>query len=274
MDEQKTVTGSDTIGVDAPGSEKPEAGLSEEIKGESELAKNEIHEVPDGPLVAGEALENLDPIAVAEPLNPWFSMWTKPRATMRQILDSKSQQHILLLAAVTGIGTMLDQASMKSIGDNWAGNPAFLAGILVAALTIGPIGGILRMYIASALLSWTGKWIGGQASYDEIKAAFAWSNVPLIWGLITWVIELGLFGAENFTSKTPVIDASIGLTAAFFAFALIDLTIGIWAIVVYLKALAEAQKFSAWKALGNTLLPFAVIAGPILVIALLIYLIG
>ena len=41
-----------------------------------------------------------------------------------------------------------------------------------------------------------------------------------------------------------------------------------WAFVVFLKCLGQVQGFSAWKALGNTLLVVPVILLPILLLAL------
>src|SRR5262245_45012540 len=43
------------------------------------------------------------PAAPQEPLNPWFSMWVMPRATMRQILDTNPSRFVHLLAILGGI---------------------------------------------------------------------------------------------------------------------------------------------------------------------------
>ncbi|MFL5801617.1 MAG: hypothetical protein ACJ8CR_07720 [Roseiflexaceae bacterium] len=46
-------------------------------------------------------------------LNPWFSIWTRPRATLRQLLDSNADlsQQVLLLAALNGIIESFHRAS-------------------------------------------------------------------------------------------------------------------------------------------------------------------
>ncbi len=43
-----------------------------------------------------------------EPLNPWFSIWVQPRATMRQVLDANPRRivHRLALAAVVVVGML------------------------------------------------------------------------------------------------------------------------------------------------------------------------
>jgi hypothetical protein len=119
---------------------------------------------------------------------------------------------------------------------------------------VGPIGGIIGLYIGAALLRWVGMWIGGTASSMDIRAAMAWSNVPIIWALLLWIPKLFFFGSELFTSETPRLDASESLTYSFFVFGVIEVVVTIWALIIFLKCLGEVQGFSAWKAIGNTLL--------------------
>jgi Yip1-like protein len=56
--------------------------------------------------------------------------------------------------------------------------------MLIAAIA-GPIAGIIALYIGSALIRWTGHWIGGKASARTIRAAMAWSTVPGDMGVVT-----------------------------------------------------------------------------------------
>ncbi len=198
-------------------------------------------------------------------LNPWVSMWTKPRATIQQIVDTNPQRLVLLLAAAAGFGQALDRASINSIGDrvDW---PV----IFIVAAVGGPIAGLIGLYIGGALIHWTGTWIGGKTSAENIRAAIAWSSVPMLWALVLWIPELTLFGQELFTAETPVIDADTTLNSAFLAFGVVEVTIGIWTLIVYLKCLGQVQGFSAWKALGNSILAGLVIIVPILIIAIAI----
>lgn len=198
-------------------------------------------------------------------LNPWVSMWTKPRATIQQIVDTNPQRLVLLLAAAAGFGQALDRASINSIGDrlDW---PI----IFIVAAVGGPIAGVIGLYIGGALIHWTGTWIGGKTSAENIRAAIAWSSVPMLWALVLWIPELALFGQELFTAETPVIDADTTLNSAFLAFGAVEVTIGMWTLIVYLKCLGQVQGFSAWKALGNSILAGLVIIVPILIIAIAI----
>ena len=196
-------------------------------------------------------------------LNPWFSIWTRPRATIAQIVARNPTDLVLLLAALSGFGQALDRASERSAGDTLS-----LPVIFVAAAAGGVVGGIITLYLGGLLLWWTGSWIGGRASGEHIRAAIAWSSVPIIWSLLLWIPEVALFGNELFTTATPRLDGSVGLTVLLLSFFVVEAVIAVWAFVVFLKCLGQVQGFSAWKALGNTLLVVPVILLPILLIAL------
>ncbi len=195
------------------------------------------------------------------PLNPWFSMWLHPRQTIRQIVRSNPERLVLVLAAVGGIVQGLVNAESKSSGDKES-----LLSILLFSLILGPVGGIVGLWVGASLLHWTGGWIGGQADMRRIRTAIAWSQVPSIWSLFLWIPALLLFGHELFTAATPVIDGSTLLSSLYLGFSVCTAIIAVWGIVISLHALGEVQGFSAWTALLNGILAMLVIIVPILVV--------
>ena len=197
--------------------------------------------------------------------NPWRSIWTEPRATIQRIVDSNPEAWVLSLAAIGGFSQVLDRASQRNAGDKLD-----VLTIFLIAAAAGPVGGIVSLYVGGALIGWTGKWLGGRAPRQNIRAAIGWSNVPLVWSLALWVPELALFGKELFTSATPRLDESLPLTFTLVAFAVVEVAIAIWAIVVFLKCVGQVQGFSAWKALANVLLAVAVVVVPVVAMVLLL----
>lgn len=193
-------------------------------------------------------------------LNPWVSIWTKPRETIQQIVDTNPKYLVLALAAAVGFSQMLDNAVMDNLGDTleW---PI----IFITAAIGGSIVGLIGLYIGGALIRWTGTWIGGTSSQENIRAAMAWSTVPVVCALVLWVPEIALFGQELFTTETPTLDAKPESALVLLLFGLIEITAGIWSIVLSLQCLGQVQGFSAWKALGNLLLAGLVFIIPITV---------
>ncbi len=114
---------------------------------------------------------------------------------------------VLVLAAIAGFSQTLDRAASRGGGDV-LGWPI----IFLMALVAGPVGGILALYLGGFLFRWTGEWIGGRGSSRNIRAAIAWSSVPVVWTLPVWIPELALFGQELFTTEAPRTLASPALT--------------------------------------------------------------
>jgi hypothetical protein len=186
-------------------------------------------------------------------------MWTRPRQTIQQIVDSGSTRYVIPLAALSGVSQTLNRASARNAGDEIP-----LTIIFIAALTIGPLMGLFGLYVGSEILKLTGRWIGGVADAATLRIAMAWSTVPMAWAFLLWIPELALFGPEMFTSEMPRVDASAGLSVSFLLLALVELVIGIWGLVVLTKSLGQVQGFSAWKALASMLLAVVLVVAAIL----------
>lgn len=198
-------------------------------------------------------------------LNPWFSMWTQPRRTMRQVLESDPERLVLVLAAIAGVSRALDRASLKSLGDHLP-----LVAVLGLSIIGGALFGMLLLYLFGFLLRWTGRWFGANGSAPHVRAAIAWPNVITCWALLLWVPQLLLFGKDLFTTETPRIDANLGMTLLLLGFVLVELVVAVWFIVAFLKCLAEVQGFSAWKALGNVLVAGLVVFVPFAILGVII----
>lgn len=201
--------------------------------------------------------------AVPSDLNPFRSIWTAPRVTIRWIRAVDPEYQVLLFTCLLGIKESLDRACTRDAGDNLP-----LAAILGIAMVAGPIGGLISMWISSHLVRLSGSWIGGTANRTEIKAALVWGVFPVIASLPLWGLQLLLFGSEMFTSETPRLDDDPTLLMLFVGIGFVELVLAVWALVLVSNTLAEVQGFrSAWAGLGNLFLAGAVILVPFLVLA-------
>jgi hypothetical protein len=205
-----------------------------------------------------------DTVTAAPPklrLNPWFSMWTKPRETIRQIIETDPDHLATVVAALTGIATTLDRASSRNAGDTMP-----FAGVLGMVVVIGAVGGVIGVRVGAVLVEWTGNWLGGRGIREHIRAALAWGSVPTVWTLVPWAILLVIVGGELFTAETPYLDEHLGLALLSLVPLLAAFVMAIWSPFVLVKAIAEVQGFSAWRALGNVLLSGLVVAVPLLAV--------
>ena len=58
--------------------------------------------------------------APAETLVPWVSIWTRPRASLRQVLDGDPRRAVFRLAALGGVAGALKLASTSGFGESHA----------------------------------------------------------------------------------------------------------------------------------------------------------
>ena len=176
------------------------------------------------------------------PKNPWISIWSQPRDTIRAIVQVDPKRHVILLAALAGVGRILDRASANNWGDDTS-----LPLIILIALIGGSIGGIISLYIVGEIFGLLGSLFGGHASALKVRSAVAWSSVPLIWAMLLWIPKLALYGTDMFTSVTPQIDNQ---PWGILIFSFVESVIVFWATVIYLNCLGEVHGFSGWKSLG------------------------
>ncbi|MEM6469631.1 MAG: Yip1 family protein [Planctomycetota bacterium] len=197
--------------------------------------------------------------------NPLWSMWFHPRRTIRKITATDPTLHVVLLTGLGGIVQTLNRASTRSTGDSIS-----LPTIICLAVFLGPLSGLISLWIFSHLIRIEGNMIGGIGERENIKAAIAWSYLPGVFCLITWGISLLVFGSEMFTTATPRIDSSSTLLTLFLVIAFVEIVLGIWAFVLVCNAIAEVQGFySAWSGLGNIILASLLIIVPLLALVFL-----
>jgi Yip1-like protein len=194
-------------------------------------------------------------IVTAEAIgNPWATIWTRPRATIRRIVETDVRYRVTVLAVLSGALVWLER--------RWS-NPSAASAfpmLVVISVLVGAILGVVELYLNGILLKWAGSALGGVGSYAEVRAAIAWSRVPVIVALAIGILAILLgtdgpmLGAESSGSGTGLL--------------LLHGALVLWGFVVMLKCIGEVHRFSAWRALGSMVLVVAVIA--IIIVALIV----
>src|ERR1700686_5357630 len=124
-------------------------------------------------------------------INPWTGMWVRPRETIRAIIQTNPGYMYPLLCFIYGFPMALQLAQNFSLGNRYSA-----VGIVVGCVILAAILGAIMINIATALFTWTGKWIGGVGTYQQIRAAVAWSNMPSVVNIGIWIINLAVFGVR------------------------------------------------------------------------------
>ncbi|MBN2909189.1 hypothetical protein JQC72_06590 [Polycladomyces sp. WAk] len=198
-----------------------------------------------------------------ERVNPWLSMWRKPRETVRIYLDEGLTKWLWLLPILIGIKLFLDNADVQNVGDQVS-----VGSILFLSIIFGIVIGLTHWFLLSGAITLIGNLLSIRAEWSAVRKAVSLSYVPAAWMLLLWIVRLFAFGVENFTPQTPTIDASIPkLTLIVFCY-IIDYIVMVFSFIVLSKSVAEVYEFSAWKAFGLILLSVIVLAMVFLILLL------
>lgn len=198
-------------------------------------------------------------------------IWRNPSETFRSILadtdDPYIDSKVMPFVALAGIGSGLDRASLRSMGNTIDSLPLLIA---VAAFA-GIIGAFIGLFLYSWIFSYTNKWLGGTGSFDRIKTALAWASIPFVFVALLWIPNLIFFKMDNFSDTTPILDSSPTLLYTYLGILCVETIIVIYCCVIWLKGLGRACNFSAWKALGTVIISALVLFIPIAIITTLLF---
>ena len=194
----------------------------------------------------------------SQPLNPWLSIWFRPRATIRYIISTDPTYRVYSLAALGGISKVLDRAMSRAWGDSMA-----WYWIVLLVLVGGPVAGVFGLYIGGAIFRWVGSKLGGAATSEEVRAAIAWASLPGIAGLVFIIPYLIFLRSEAFTSETPRLDAIVAQSPAWAILVsllgiyliVIGVVLSLWQLVLLSKTLGEVHGFSAWRGFLTYFIP-------------------
>jgi len=194
------------------------------------------------------------PGAPDQALSPWLAIWVRPRAAMRRILDTDPRRGVVALMVVAALVGAASLAAEPKIAVLLRVPSSFLLSVAFVAL---PIWSIVGLYLFGFLIALTGRWLDGQGNAAAVRAALAWSRVPLIWGGLLAIPRLILASAPGADAGDLMQNPGAAMLQGLLG--MLQLILGVWAIVVMLKCLGEAHRFSAWRALGAYVLAWLIV---------------
>ncbi|MFS1512013.1 Yip1 family protein [Chengkuizengella sp. SCS-71B] len=192
-------------------------------------------------------------------LNPWTKIMFKPRTTMRYIINTNPPAGKVLFLICLVIFVNLFNNAIQGILLNNFSIAMFLPFILFSAIGIPIV-----YYLVPIFFKWIGGILGGKGTIKEIRYVVGYTSIPSIYSsLMIMIFKI----VEYF---------SLGISTISFVILILPLTIltfsiSIWTFIISLKCLAEAHKFSAWKALGTLIIGWIIIFIPLGIITFIVY---
>jgi hypothetical protein len=183
-------------------------------------------------------------------MNPWISIWTEPRKTISKIVDVNPNRSLWLLAWIYGFLSLLNGSQSLEVG-----KPVHFLLLLLSAIVLAPLWGMFIFSFWSWVVHMVGKLLKGRGSFSYIRAAFAWSCVPLTVNIALWFLGLALFGRVVLQTAQPTTGPMIIMMFILIA----KVVVMIWSLVIYINALAEVQGFSIGRSIINIVLSWIAI---------------
>lgn len=178
--------------------------------------------------------------------NPWISIWTCPRKTISEIVAENPKRDFWVLAFIYGFVALLNLFQSLEIGNSIQ----FFAILLLSVIFAVPWGWLV-FTVWSWVILWIGKLLKGQGSFHQMRAAFAWSCVPLLANALLWIVLILGFGNSLFQNFSESQQIRTGHAVFLFCVLIAKVAFTIWSLIIYINALAVVQKFSIARSIFN-----------------------
>ena len=181
---------------------------------------------------------------------PFFSIWVTPRATIRRIVESNPRKFVMGIGWITGaLGALLFEVQMGNVAAStaapwWAVSmgPVTMA---MSAFTLG-LAGVGIIYALAFVYRWVGSVLGGVGDLAEVRAAVAWSWVPLIiLGTVAVIVAISTPAANSWEASTA--GGSQQIPYSF----MVEAALGVWALIIATQTLGEVHRLSTGRAAGT-----------------------
>jgi hypothetical protein len=182
------------------------------------------------------------------PLRPLRDVWLKPRRVFRALGAKPIALTDYLLAGAQGIVSVLVLSRGQSLGAKMS-----VVQVLGEAGLIGPIAGILGVFVLAAIYTRLGRRMGGQATRPQIVHVFAYGGVPMLASLILWLLVADLAGASSFM-ETPSSALPLFLRILLKLQFVVHGLLVLWSSLLQVMGLSEMQSMSVRRAFGMWLL--------------------
>lgn len=210
--------------------------------------------------------------------SPYVGICIHPRATIRAIVDRDPYDRVialvLILAVVGAVTNAIHGYSYNPTAFTIANKPIPVMAphashvMRLWGLVVWPLLAVPFLYLNGALLRWSGSLLGGTAKAMEVRAAIAWSSVLGI-GIVLIDFVLSFLVTPSQPPVSPSMSALLASWRPMWPLLIIQLPLWFWYWIVRLKSLGEVHRFSAWRALGASLIAALLLIGIMLVVAVL-----
>ena len=175
-------------------------------------------------------------------MNPFLSVWLHPKQTARYVIEHKTIVYALMLVVIgyiaSGFSGFMNSELYPDFSYVW---------IFLISIILGPILGIIMMFIASGIVFLIGKLLKGTGSFWDVFKASSLSSIPAIFTGPFYILWM-FVSPESFFFKDEVSTVAVIVS-------IIMIVTAIWSIVILVAAVAEAHQFSIIRSIISLIIP-------------------
>jgi xanthosine utilization system XapX-like protein len=116
----------------------------------------------------------------------------------RRLADDPRRWALALAAAEGLVGVLSFATAPESSPDRYGA----LIAIPIIVVALGPLIGVVGLYVNWQLLCWAGRILGGNARPEAVRAAQAWAGLPVLFGMLV-LLPRAFSTWRGFTAASP-----------------------------------------------------------------------
>lgn len=188
-------------------------------------------------------------------MNILSSVWLSPKKTVRHMIEHRLLRLAIGLVLVAGffatfMPTVDPGAYGLEIDEALATEPLSFVGLLVSGL-LSSVFALIMMFISAGFIFLFGKLFKGQGTYWDVFQATALATIP--------TIVIGIIGFVWAALNINTFNNGDALSPMMITYSVVSLVLGVWSIVISIATLAEANRYSNWRAFFTLLMPTLII---------------
>lgn len=177
-------------------------------------------------------------------MNPWLTIWTKPRLTVATMAATAPWQWVWLLVLVGGVSRVIERlALVPSLTEL---EPSALLAIVILS---GALAGLMLVLVVARVMYWILRWMGGTGTWVETRTVAAWALAPgapsaVLWGAmvssygVAALNPAALSGADD--PRTLILGIDYG----------VQFGLTIWSLAIEIVCLAHVHNLAVWKVIA------------------------
>ncbi len=199
-----------------------------------------------------------------EIVRPFHDVWLRPRRVARELASTPVGRADYLLGAAQGILNWLVLSRVQSVGAT-----AGVGTILGRALVVGPLAGIVGMYLMAAVYLRLGRRLGGTASRAQLIHVLAYSGAPMLASLLLWLLTAALAGRAVFFASPRAGLEPFVLLLLRLQIIVHGILVG-WSLLLQVMGLSEAERLPIGRTFGVWVLGQALVLLALLLLRMLL----